>query len=356
MKEKLQFLFALLIFSFAVGYCPAQEKKASGQAQPDEKKTEDRIEVNGLFLTPDGKTLIKSKRNYIRTVEIPDQVKSIRGGAFQSCTQLQQIEIPDSVEEIGIAAFVGCFNLEEVKLPKNLKIVSAYLFNNCQNLREITLPDSVEEIGEGAFWYSGLQQITIPRSVKKIGGKALLGIEEVILDPEQKNFVLDEHGVLIDQKQKILVLAPLTLAGTYEVPEGIETIGNGAFYRCSRLNKIVLPESVKTIEPDAFNKCRGLYEVVFSDGLKKIDFQAFAYCRELTVITLPDTVEEIQKKAFSSCINLSEIRISNSMQLVHKDAFYNCKNLHHVIVPQAISYKKLSEWRIPGKKVSRPKN
>ena len=72
--------------------------------------------------------------------------------------------------------------------------------------------------------------------------------------------------------------------------------------------------------------------------------------------TLPDTVEEIQKKAFSSCINLSEIRISNSMQLVHKDAFYNCKNLHHVIVPQAISYKKLSEWRIPGKKVSRPKN
>lgn len=356
MKEKLQIFFALLIFSFAIGYCPAQEKKTSGKAQPEKKKTEERIEVNGLYLTPDGTTLIKTKSTHIRTVEIPDQVKIIRGGAFRSCTQLREIEIPDSVEEIGIAAFLGCSNLEKVKLPKKLKVLNAFLFNNCPSLREITLPDSLEEIGEGAFWYSGLEQITIPRRVKKIAGKALLGIREVLLDPEQKNMIIDENGVLIDQKQKILLRVPQTLAGIYEVPEGIKVIGNGAFYGCRRLTKVILPPSVETIEVEAFNKCRGMYEIVFSEGLKKIEFKAFAFCVQLTELKLPDTVEEIQASAFTDCINLNEIRISKSMKTINKNAFKNCKNLHHVIVPQIISYKKLSEWRIPGKKVTRPKD
>ena len=73
-------------------------------------------------------------------------------------------------------------------------------------------------------------------------------------------------------------------------------------------------------------------------------------------IDLPDTVEEIHSKAFFGCINLTKLKLSKSLKTVKKKAFDNCKNLQTIIVPQTISYKTLSSWRIPSRKIIRPKN
>jgi hypothetical protein len=90
--------------------------------------------------------------------------------------------------------------------------------------------------------------------------------------------------------------------------------------------------------------------------LKIIEHQAFAYCQNLQAVDLPDTVEEIHSKAFFGCINLTKLKLSKSLKTVKKKAFDNCKNLQTIIVPQTISYKTLSSWRIPGRKIIRPKN
>ena len=311
MTLKLKLFFVIFCIAHSIFLCEAQEKKKNMVPPQPAAPQEEQIEVDGMLLTKDGKTLIKPKSSWLQTVTIPDQVRIIRGGAFRSNPRLQSVEIPDSVEEIG----------------------------------------------EGAFWHcNNLKQITIPRNVKKIGGKALLGIDEVILDPEQKTFVIDDNGVLIDQKEKILLRVPQHLSGTYEVPAEIKTISGGAFYGCSRLIKVVIPDSVEMIGADAFNKCRNLREIILPEGLKIIEHQAFAYCQNLQAVDLPDTVEEIHSKAFFGCINLTKLKLSKSLKTVKKKAFDNCKNLQTIIEPQTISYKTLSSWRIPGRKIIRPKD
>ena len=359
MTQNLKLFFVLFCFAFFIFLCEAQKKKPEGTevAPKPAAPQEEQIEVDGMLLTKDGKTLIKPKSPWLHTVTIPDQVRIIRGGAFRSNHRLQSVEIPDSVEEIGLAAFQNCSKLQTVKLPEGLKKIEDYLFHSCPALTEITIPESVEEIGEGAFWHCGnLKQITIPKNVKKIGGKALTGIREVTLAEGQQNFVMDENGVLINQKEKILVRVPQSFSGTFEVPEGIKAVGNGAFYGCSSLTKVVIPDSVKTIGKDAFNKCRNLRAVVLPEGLKVIEYQSFAYCQNLAVIHFSDSVEEIKSKAFFGCINLTEIKLSKSLKVIGKDAFSSSKNLQRVLVPQEIPGKKLSEWRIPFRKIVRLKN
>ena len=45
------------------------------------------------------------------------------------------------------------------------------------------------------------------------------------------------------------------------IPEGIETIGNGAFSDCGNLTEIIIPESVMKIGEWAFSGCKNLKSV-----------------------------------------------------------------------------------------------
>ena len=50
----------------------------------------------------------------IKSIEIPDSVKSIGNGAFWNCQSLKSIEIPDSVESIGDYAFGYCKSMKSL--------------------------------------------------------------------------------------------------------------------------------------------------------------------------------------------------------------------------------------------------
>ena len=63
-----------------------------------------------------------------------------------------------------------------------------------------------------------------------------------------------------------------------ELPSGLETLGDQAFYRCSSLKKVSIPE-----------------------GLEKLGYAAFMFCESLEEITLPKTLSEIGDYVFSHC-------------------------------------------------------
>ena len=54
-----------------------------------------------------------------------------------------------------------------MNIPDGVKVIGANTFADTKNLLEIVLPDSVEEIGDGAFYYSSIESINMPMSLKK---------------------------------------------------------------------------------------------------------------------------------------------------------------------------------------------
>lgn len=105
-------------------------------------------EYQGLTVTAIGKSTFKMTN--IKTITLPDTIKSINDRAFAFCDTLETIVIPDSVESIGMNAFAGCFNIKSINLPKKLKTIGKYAFNSVP-ITEITIPKKVELIDEYAF-------------------------------------------------------------------------------------------------------------------------------------------------------------------------------------------------------------
>ena len=87
----------------------------------------------------------------IVSVNIPDSVTTIKGGAFAGCGRLVKVNISDSVTSIGDSAFGSCRMLTSITIPDSITSIGKYAFNGCSGLTGITIPNSVTSIGSGAF-------------------------------------------------------------------------------------------------------------------------------------------------------------------------------------------------------------
>ena len=57
--------------------------------------------------------------------------------------------------------------------------------------------------------------------------------------------------------------------------EGLQKIGNGAFFDRKSLENLKVPSTLFDIGTNKFNICRNLRDVTFNDGLQKIGTSAF---------------------------------------------------------------------------------
>ena len=73
--------------------------------------------------------------------------------------EMKSIEIPDSVKTIDVRAFAACPLLEKVVIPEGTETIGFGAFMMCSNLTDLTIPESVKSIGPTAF--SGCPKLTI---------------------------------------------------------------------------------------------------------------------------------------------------------------------------------------------------
>jgi hypothetical protein len=83
--------------------------------------------------------------------------------------------------------------------------------------------------------------------------------------------------------------------------DGLEVIGEGAFYECTALHEIVVPPTVKSIKFGAFRECSRLTTATLLNGLEEIGKYAFYNCPSLQGITIPPAVKMINDGTFSGC-------------------------------------------------------
>lgn len=178
------------------------------------------------------------------SVNVPENVEQIAGGAFYSNTKITEVTIPEGVVSIGQRAFMNCSKLQTVTLPQSLLILDKEAFARCKNLQSVTVPENVELIGESVFF-----------------GCTTLERAEI-------NSSTDiPKGLFANCSNLKLV----------RMPQSIDTIGEGAFLDCTALTDISISDSVSFISENAFSGALNL-TVSCNEGS-----YAFEYCNENSV-------------------------------------------------------------------------
>lgn len=192
----------------------------------------------------------------IESINIPGSVTSIGDYAFKS-THLNSISIPNGVKWIGEYAFQDCQYLKRAEIPGSVKTIRRWTFGDCVALSELVIAEGVETIEENAFHNCrSLNDPHLADSITSIGNNAF-----------EANYSDESNMISIKLPANLKELGDYAFAKNafkhVDLPEKLETIGEGAFFNCRLLGSIYIPKSVKTIKNWAFENCNALTEVYY---------------------------------------------------------------------------------------------
>lgn len=214
----------------------------------------------------------------LTSVNIPDNVETIKECAFSQVKQLQEVHLPDSLTSLGNYAFAECRSLRTVKIPTKLKTIPDYTFQNCRSLQSVELHDSITAFEDYSFNNCDLREITLPKSTTWVGGNAFNGNTN---------------------------LSKVTLN------EGLIDIWAEAFYNTA-IDTLNCPSTLRNIRNSAFAGCRNLRQINLNEGLTRIEVYALAN-NKATEIVLPSSLEYCAGAAFDGCNSLVTIEAHSVM-------------------------------------------
>lgn len=275
--------------------------------------------------------------------------------ALSACIDLVRVVVPDSVTYIGKNVFRGCTSLTEITLPfvgasreanGTKDAVLGYLFgeenrydtaNISQNyangstqrycipasLSSITLTDAVQ-VPYGAFSNCRMiEHISILCDIETIGDYAFRNCSALTAFPANKGI----------QKIGMFAFADCrSMAGPIELPEGLTTLGNQAFYRCEGITSLTAPSTLADIGNSVFSSCTGLVNVDLAEGITAIGNSMFSGCSHLMLVNIPDSVTTIGTSAFNNCAAMTSVTIPDSVVTI-ETAFYGCNAIESMTLP-----------------------
>lgn len=283
----------------------------------------------------------------LKTVYLGTSLKTIGRNAFK-WTALTDVTFPETLESIGDGAFEDT-NISWLIIPENVKYIGYHAFYKCSNLFSIMFCGKELELDDFTFYetpylnkvafYPELQE----KVIRILGGdKSYWTIEEgEIVDAEKgiiwganastAPWVSGKYEGYIEIPSEVTELYWVNMAecpGITEVvlPEGLEMIGDQAFFHCSGLTNVVMSKNLKSIGNYAFTGCSVLANIILPESVETIGSHAFYDCKGLTEITIPRRVAEIGDYAFTG-VSISKAAVPESLK--DSQLFYNPDKLFY---------------------------
>ena len=242
-------------------------------------------------ITRDGKSYIvyKIKDDYsngaflrtsstLESVTISDKIIKIGKYAFSDCSKLTEIIWGNNLKEIGVRSFDSCRGLISLVLPNSLRVLNSASLVGCCNITNVALNDGLEVIGggdglapNGMFMDTKITSLYIPSSVKSLDNNIVGGcttIQTITVDANNPYYEDRGLNVIIGKSdspnidERNMLLSATATNSVNFIPEGVTSVGTGAFANNANLTSIIIPSNVTSIGANTFLYCINLKEVI----------------------------------------------------------------------------------------------
>ena len=185
------------------------------------------------------------------------------------------------IVELRSQCFKDCTFIKSITLPINVKIIDSEAFTGCDLLECVNYEGTISQWASIDF-DNGKDDNPLLMKKLYIDGKQF----------QEDNIVL----------------------------EGIDKIGNFAFYKCDFIKTITIKNGVTSIGRGAFSECSSLTNITIPSSVTSID-SAFKNCTKLQSVTFePNSeLESIGNFAFDGCSSLRKIKLPKNIKIIGDD-------------------------------------
>ena len=324
----------------------------------------------------------------LREVIFPDGLVYIKAGAFDGVSRMRKITFTGTqLIDIQEKAFQNCSTLRTLEVPDSVRTIGKFAFAACDSLTTVRISENSNLTTMGAFAFSqtGISELYLPRYVG-IGGfdGSVLAfssdMRSITVHAENDAFAVDGNTLYNADKTQ-LIYYPASLTGSYAVGDGVEAIGTyafaaskitdielnaitsigvSAFDSCKRLTAVVIPDTVVTMEAGAFRfsaieqitlsehltelsasvlASTNLTDIHIPTGVAHIQNGALLNCTYLTTLTFaPDAgIQSIEDSALENCYLLTDFQLPETLSKIGEKAFLNCYAITRLVIPANVS-------------------
>ena len=249
--------------------------------------TDDKAIQAGVTKIPN--VLSNTYKNGEGRIVIKGTLEEIPEKAFNNFTTLKSITLPNGVKTIGNKAFNGCKNLTSVTISDSVISIGDNAFSECDGITSIIIPNSVTSIGEQTFYYcKNLTDVIIGNGVTSIGYQAFWGCNK---------------------------LTRVTMG------DSVTSIGKQAFDYCDAITDVYISDLIAWCNIDFGSRSSNPVDNIATLHLNN------AIVSELVI---PDKITTIKANTFCSCCSIISVTIPHTITSIAKDVFFNCANLSQV--------------------------
>lgn len=204
-----------------------------------------------------------------------------------------------------------------------------------ESIKEVVLPGTLKKIDYGAFWYyPKLTKLELPDGIEEIGERAFfecLTLAGEIYLPDSITSIGScafAAGLGVGAYGN-----PSNNITSVRMPAHLQSLGTFAFCRCGSLESVEIPAGITVLKKNTFAFCTSLESVTLPEGLTTIDEDAFRSCTSLETINWPDSLRNLEMWAFTGCSKLPAVQLNDNMEVIKSCAFQGCTSLTEVTLP-----------------------
>ncbi len=259
------------IYSIATLYVP-QGTKAAYQATEGWNKFKKIVEKgdNGFEFEVDGIRYKVGENNTVAVIR-----KSIKySGDVVIPSQVNYQGTIYNVTGINRDTFVNCKDMNSIAIPNSLTFIGSDAFESCIGLKAVYITDL-------EAWF------------------------RIVFSTDWSNPLFMAHHLYLNGEE----------IKDLEIPSGVVSINNYAFYKCNGLTSVTIPNSVTSIGKRVFDYCLGITSITIPNSVTSIGSAAFNHCENLSTIHIGEGVKEIGAYAFANIFNSANTRAEEGERL-----------------------------------------
>ena len=308
-----------------------------------------KVSADNKNYASDGNCLLKKDENGnkgntvimgCRGSEIPSYVTVIGEYAFELMS-VDALKIPKYIQRIETGAFIGAVFSDNIVFESGSQLQAigdyafctyAYYMGNV--VLDLGALNNLKSIGEYAFdlgnnsvdgLNNGITSVILPKNLTSIGKYAFgPNLESIQVATGNDTFTVADNCLI---KDSTVVLGTSNSVIPAKVNgKKITTIGEYAF-AYKTVSNLVIPDGIETIGNGAFEKCQGITTLNLPKSVKNLGANAFSGT-DIARVTIPTTVVSIGEKTFAELKNLEyvefEIESDNGgygLQSIAQNAF-----------------------------------